>query len=821
MHMNHNNSTKSLFCSGWVNASAGTGKTTLLIKRILGLLLAQQKKIMCLTFTNAAVEEIIRRITTTLRKWHALQDQELYKEIYTITQNKPDRDTLNIGRRLIIDIDNTLNVYTLHSFCYKIINIYGPELNISPNDKIVTSSEICKRALHNFYRHADHSSVSELTFILTEDKLLEIFTEFIEKSLYHAANIENEILTTLTVDLDKIDHASHDLLHGDHPIYRAMQSSSKFDIANSTTLLTQKDFQQYSRVFVTQDNVPKKLSSIISKQCLQSVPQAQEFFLQEQTRVLNILEYESARQIASQTADILHICRAVYEYYRMEKKDHLTYDEVIKLALFILDKPWIRSRVEQTIDHLLIDEAQDTNRYQWLVIDKLTEEFFAGQHEVSRTLFVVGDIKQSIYSFQGVVPELFQVMKKHFKARAQDLWYENKITTSFRSSKAILNLVDTLFADTELRQYIQYCDDQVKHECFHKKAFGKVEIWPLATKKTDEQEALLAITITRVIVQWLNEKRTIDDTVIRASDIMILLRKRSSFINHFFIELQKYDIPVNTRELLNLTKEKAIQDLLALGKFVLHVYDDQALLQVLRSPLFCITERELLDITRKKTEFLLDSIEQHNNEIYRKLTELITLSREKTPFAFYSSIFHSYKESFQKVLGNSSIELIKIFLQKVSQHNYIHLEYLLPQLADLTYKNSNDNGVHVTTVHGAKGLQAKIVFLLNTTDIPLTAHNFIENSDGIPLWPYSIKNKYCSSLREKERRKTYSEYIRLLYVALTRAQNELYIIGQMPNHVRSWYSWLTSQRMQNSIYTHATRDLTPMLSKEETIFVVS
>ncbi len=297
-------------------------------------------------------------------------------------------------------------------------------------------------------------------------------------------------------------------------------------------------------------------------------------------------------QIFKRTSSLLGIFKVYVDLYSSEKSKNalLDYNDIIGLATNLLSNPnykdWILFNLDQKIDHILVDEAQDNSISQWKIITNLCDEFFAGNDE-KRTLFVVGDVKQSIYRFQGANPHLFNYMQQYFhtKTGGRD-WISCQLEKSFRSTPEVLMLVDRIF--NNFRAEISFNDNEIKHVPHRENDQGYIEIWPaLPRRKEKEQRALqipltckegytiadrlLAQTIANRIHNWLNEGRILvaKDRHIEPRDIMILVRQRNVLVDYIISELKKANVPVVGRDYFRIMDYIAVQDLIALAEFLL------------------------------------------------------------------------------------------------------------------------------------------------------------------------------------------------------------------------------------------------------------
>ncbi|POG52138.1 DNA helicase UvrD, partial [Wolbachia sp. wRi_2] len=493
------------------------------------------------------------------------------------------------------------------------------------------------------------------------------------------------------------------------------------------------------------------------------------------------------------------------------------------------------------IDHILVDEAQDNSISQWKIITNLCDEFFAGNDE-KRTLFVVGDVKQSIYRFQGANPHLFNYMQQYFhtKTGGRD-WISCQLEKSFRSTPEVLMLVDRIF--NNFRAEISFNDNEIKHVPHRENDQGYIEIWPaLPRRKEKEQRALqipltckegytiadrlLAQTIANRIHNWLNEGRILvaKDRHIEPRDIMILVRQRNVLVDYIISELKKANVPVVGRDYFRIMDYIAVQDLIALAEFLLLQANDLALANALKSPLFNFTEDDLFNIAYDRKEHSLwERIQDYSVVIYSELNYLINLSRTESPLALFTHILRTGKKKFAARLGLECFEVLDEFMNLVLQFENPSLQAFVQWIKENNPEIKNDmqserNAVRIMTIHKSKGLQAPIVFLVDTNTVPRNSESIIFDGTEAPFWCGKNNNAYCDQVKREKKLEDYNEYLRLLYVALTRAEDELYILSKEPVQKGSWYDLITKY---GEPYEKKQRGLRPIFKEKVEVLCVN
>ncbi|MCX3065368.1 UvrD-helicase domain-containing protein, partial [Wolbachia endosymbiont of Drosophila pseudotakahashii] len=366
------------------------------------------------------------------------------------------------------------------------------------------------------------------------------------------------------------------------------------------------------------------------------------------------------------------------------------------------------------------------------------------------------------------------------------------------------------------RAEISFNDNEIKHVPHRENDQGYIEIWPaLPRRKEKEQQALqipltcrenyiiadrlLAQTIANRIHNWLNEGRILvaKDRHIEPRDIMILVRQRNVLVDYIISELKKANVPVVGRDYFRIMDYIAVQDLIALAEFLLLQANDLALANALKSPLFNFTEDDLFNIAYDRKEHSLwERIQDYSVVIYSELNYLINLSRTESPLALFTHILRTGKKKFAARLGLECFEVLDEFMNLVLQFENPSLQAFVQWIKENNPEIKNDmqserNAVRIMTIHKSKGLQAPIVFLADTNTVPRNSESIIFDGTEAPFWCGKNNNAYCDQVKREKKLEDYNEYLRLLYVALTRAEDELYILSKEPVQKGSWYDLIT------------------------------
>jgi len=880
--------------SVWVSASAGTGKTKILIDRVLRLLLENKRNILCLTFTNAAANEMESRIHSTLSKWAVCSESVLVADLEQLgfslmsshTSSHPSassqhshlssqhstlgsRENEGQARRLFSELENLgLTIQTIHAFCYKLISSFPVEAGIAPNCTLNECKElhsfVFDKTLHN---EAVQDDINLIAAEIDENKLRDLLYTLCVKRPLSADDLEyikdklsapDEIHGLQSETIEHVKRLAEILSEGSKRdqsystmLYDWCQPSvipasnagiqKKRNMDPSVSYLDDTNIENLIKVFLkSESNEKKSISSIITKGTLEKFGDAEQIIKNIQNVVFTHVRDVNSYQIFKRTSSLLKIFKVYVDLYNDEKskKALLDYNDIIRLATNLLGNPdykdWVLFNLDQKIDHILVDEAQDNSISQWKIITNLCDEFFTGGDE-KRTLFIVGDVKQSIYRFQGANPHLFNYMQQYFhtKTGGRD-WISCQLEKSFRSTPYILGLVDRLF--NNFREEISFVDSEIKHVPNRENDQGYIEIWPLLPKRKEEEqqalqihltyrkdhviaERLLAQAIVHKVHNWLNEGRILvaKDRHIEPRDIMILVRQRNVLVDYVISELKKANVPVIGRDYFRIMDYIAVQDLIALAEFLLLPTDDLALANVLKSPLFNFTEDDLFNIAHdRKEQSLWERLKDYHGVIYSELNYLINLSHAESSLTLFMHVLRTGKKKFAARLGLECFEILDEFMNLVLQFENPSLQAFVQWIKEnnpeiKTDMQSERNAVRIMTIHKSKGLQAPIVFLVDTNTVPRNNESIVFDAMEAPFWCGKNDNAYCDQVKREKKLEDYNEYLRLLYVALTRAEDELYILGKEPVQKGSWYDLITKY---GEPYERKQADLRPIFKEK-------
>jgi len=857
--------------SAWVTANAGSGKTHVLAQRVIRLLLdgVDPAKILCITFTKAAAANMANRVFDELRRWTALDDAELDAAIKRISNLQPDAARRTLARRLFamaLETPGGLKVQTIHAFCTRLLHHFPFEANVAARFTVLEEAaqaqllgEISLGVLLDAALSPEGALGRALATAIaaaSDQTFKDVVGEAIRKRdavrawIDHGGSIEAAIASlcgALGVGADDtIERIESDMTEG--PLFPASQWAAAAEVLARGAKSDQEQARRlmaalaatgaeraavYRQFFLTGKLEPRQ--QLITRAIEADNPRLAERLCGERKRMLALVERRNAVASRDRTAALITIADAVISRYQAAKdrRGYLDYDDLIEKTLALLGEEgaaWVHYKLDQGIDHVLIDEAQDTSPKQWEIIRRLTSEFFAGAGArfLKRTIFAVGDEKQSIFSFQGAAPREFEVMHRAFdklsKAVEHDFRYL-RFRHSFRSGPNVLGAVDEVFARPEA--FAGLSADAVKtvHEPLADAAPGLVEIWD-TTKPADKREieawdapfdqlietspqVRLAAKIARNVKRWMKDGA-------RAGDVLVLVRQRGPLFEAIIRSLKDLYVPVAGADRLVLTEHIAVMDLMVLADALLLPDDDLALATVLKSPLFGFDDEDLFEIAWERKGSLRAALraKAHGNARFAdavgKLERLAEWARDM-PFAFYARVLGAEggRKRFLARLGHEADDALDEFLNLALDYERRETPSLQGFIAWLRTAQTDvkrdmeitRNEVRVMTVHGAKGLEAPIVVLADTTTPPagppqrqprlLALAQATSHSPTCFVWAgvKATDTAPVAAARERARREAEDEYRRLLYVAMTRAIDRLVICGADGERARPEGCW--------------------------------
>ena len=855
--------------SAWVAASAGSGKTKVLTDRVLSLLLAgvAPQRILCLTFTKAAAAEMAQRINGELGRWAIADEAELESKLAPLIRGAIDAAQLGRARRLfaqVLDVPDGMKIMTIHAFCQSVLRRFPIEAEVVPHFAVMDerdSSELLEAVQHEMMVRAQTedgnlaAAVADITSRIHETRFPELMAELTTARGRIAdliaryggvdpliADIYKLLGLTQNQTPDTIISAACEAASFDGGALQrtaaALAQGSATDQNRATLLgrwLAEPDtriqqFEAYRDIYLTRAGDVRK--SLITKPALAGDPEAGDFLMAEATRLHAIRGQLRSANIAQATSVLIRIADALIESYSRHKSARalLDYDDLIIRTRQLLEAEgraaWVLFKLDGGIDHILIDEAQDTNPDQWRVVVALADEFFAGfgsRDEAleearlpTRSIFAVGDVKQSIYSFQGAEPQAFEGMRRYFNQRALNAergWDDVRLDVSFRSTRPVLQAVDAVFAHDPARAGVVGGEEELKHLAIRSGAGGCVELWPplkpIGPPEPDpwkppvERVSVagarerLAGLVARRIASWIQGGEMLESRgrPIEASDIMVLVRRRGPFVEALVRALKDLDVAVAGVDRMVLNDQLAVMDLLALGEFLLLPEDDLTLATVLKGPLLGWNDDDLFALAHQRDGNLWQALRQstggdpHIARAHDYLARLLGEVDFQRPYELYAQLLNrGGRAQILARLGPDAADPLDEFLSLALTYertNTPSLQGFLHWMATGRAEVKRDleqagGAVRVMTVHGAKGLQAPIVILPDTMQVPVASPQLLwpEGSDII-LWSPRADDRddTAGEAHERARRLQSEEYRRLLYVAMTRAADRLYICG--------------------------------------------
>lgn len=879
--------------SVWVSANAGTGKTHVLTNRVLRLLLSgtAPERILCITYTKAAAAEMSRRIYDRLADWVMTSQGDLERALHALKGTPASRTECDRARTLFtsaIETPGGLKVLTIHSFCERLLQRFPLESGVAPGFRVIEdkqSKALIREATEHVLTRATEAPESPLGRALSSAIAYASDLQF--DDVLNDALQQRQWLAqvqTLTTDpsigpgaavapllrehfgLSERDHAdairdamtsiltntelrrARDVLQGG--IKKDQESGARLDRVLSATSHHRK-LDALHDFFFTTTNTPRK--TLIWKKQSEQHPDVLSFLTTAQETFTKLHQKSVALDIVAATAALHTIADAVMQAYATAKRRQsaLDFPDLIERSVNLLDSDaridWVHFKLDEGLSHILVDESQDTAPDQWRLINALAREFFSGQgvHDETRTVFAVGDEKQSIYSFQGAAPQEFKKQGAHFKTlatRAQQTWHHVPLTLSFRTTMPVLTAVDQVFANADKTPGVSTTETKITHLAKRLGQEGRVELWPpekgagkekgdpflpLDEPEQDDATARMAERIAETIAYWISHEESLGSTgqPIKAGDILILVRKRHPIASPIVSALKARCVPVSGADRIELLDQIAIKDVMSLADFLTLPEDDLALAEVLKSPIFGFDDDDLLKLAPnrgRKTlwKMLLDGADGCDKfgaaaetlKRWRRMADFVP------PYEFFARLFTTDKvrDRLLARLGPDSGDALDEFVDLTLQFDEQEppsLSGFLAWLRGNGHEVKRDlemarDEVRVMTVHGAKGLEAPIVILPDTCGAPgagrpttvMPMPDMTDDETQAPPFVWAIKgagdHSVIQSAKAAQAAKDVEESQRLLYVAMTRARDRLYISGSLAQKSKlseqSWYHLIQS-----------------------------
>ena len=859
--------------SAFVAASAGSGKTKLLTDRLLRLMLsgAAPERIQCLTFTKAAAAEMALRLQRTLGRWVTMPSDRLSQELIRL-QVEPSETACQAARALfakVLDLPGGMRIGTIHAFSQSLLRRFPLEAAISPHFQLVDdrdADDALTDAREDMLAGAGTLAMQSALQTLAGLSSAEAFGGHVKALQSDRARLNAAL--QLGIDLERaqrrvlgVTAADEDTLIAEavewlgeaalRDAARIVASSGSTAVAGKATAILDWLAQDLDRrragwmdwcdVFLTAAGEPRGDTALVNKVLSAKQPGLLPRYQEEAARILKIEDGRRAIRLAAVSGALALLAAPVAQGYARRKEDAglLDYEDLISRTSDLLVDPgaaWVLYKLDGGLDHLLLDEMQDTAPRQWDIAHSLTAEFFAGAgaQDRNRTVFAVGDRKQSIYSFQGADTAEFDrshdLLARRVRTSGQ-IFQNVGLDVSFRSTPPVLTLVDAVFADPLARPGVVAPGEILTHYADRAGHAGLVELWPLAplpdptphrpwtvpeqNQSQTSARQLLADTVADWIRGQIDGSELLESRgrPLTAGDVLILVRRRDAFARALMRALKTRNVPVAGLDRMVLTDQPAVQDLMALADALLLPSDDLTFGCLLTSPLGGLTDDELCEIAIGRHGTLWDTLRDraHEHPSWQRLTDFFSVLLGRvdyvSPYALFAEALGPLggRARLFARLGPEAAEPVDELLNAALTFSVRHppslqgfLHWLRRSGAEVKREpEAAGNLVRIMTVHGAKGLQAPLVIVPDTSALPKDDGSIVWADDAhtsrpIPLWA-PRKEFRCAALdrlRAAARQEQMEEHNRLLYVALTRAEDRLLICGWQTRALKDecWHS---------------------------------
>ena len=862
-----------------LSASAGTGKTQVLTARVLLLLLqgVRPESILCLTFTKAAAAEMANRIGARLASWVRIPDKVLRKDLFAL-RAKDDPRTMERARQLfarVLDCPGGLKIQTIHAFAQALLAAFPAEAGITPGFQPIegrAEQELVRRTLADLMADAEERGDEELTKDvqslsrrLGEAGAVEYLQACARKSdamtsLGSRENIATTVQPVMNLPEESVEeYIAHRCGDDgfDCDLLRAVADANrrwgaKTGIGHAEVIDDWLALSPIERAASLGDLRKVVLTEKDTLKVSAGQARAEPHYEAHAGRLANLitdlLRIQNGARLAEDIAAGLRAGQAFAAAYTRAKRAAgvADFNDLIDWTRDLLKQPgigdWVRYKLDREIDHVLVDEAQDTNAAQWDIVGELVGEYFSGSSESEerhRTLFMVGDLKQAIYGFQGTDPKRFEKAREDFRRRADELrdsedtldlfkrrtrdFRDLSIAASFRSAQPVLDVVDAVI-DELGPEALALGERPPRHAAFHENRAGQVELWrPFAPEFDDEgdegEETWVSIRARQYADALAARIRELVEAApylpstkrpLTPGDILVLVRSRGELASLIVARLFAAGVPVAGVDRLHLHEPLAVQDLLAAVKFAVQPNDDLSLACLLVSPLLGWDQEQLRTLAYGRKGSLWRELRQRAGEreafgaAHEALRELLRIADFTTPSVFLETILSGPMQGRRKLysrLGMAARDPVDELMNSAVEFERAEaasLDRFLAWFSRGTVDVQRDPGrsaneVRVMTVHGAKGLEAPVVILADATAdparlgrTPITLDFEIGSLDAVPLLR-PRKEERCPPFEEAiaaEEKRDLEEHWRLLYVALTRAADRLIVSGVAPKPKR-------------------------------------
>jgi ATP-dependent helicase/nuclease subunit A len=864
--------------SAFVAASAGSGKTRLLTDRLLRLMLsgARPERILCLTFTKAAAAEMSIRLQRRLGEWVTMDGPRLETALRALDVDA-DIETLRRARSLfahVLDLPGGMRIGTIHAFCQSLLRRFPLEAGVSPHFKLAedrdvreATAEATEDLLSSLRPGGVTRELSALELALRKlsgTVTLARFVQLVTALRQHSGSVSGRAATrrailgvnarsrSETIAMAVTWPAESSLRDA---ITQVARDGSPKIASNAERMLHWLDlvpeeraprWTSWRELFLTDRGKPYAVSSLVNVALDRARPGLSSYLKSEAERVAAMEDAACTAEVAEFSEALEAFSEPLLTYLERGKQSSgvLEFGDLIAGATTLMMDPgaaWVLYKLDGGLDHLLLDEVQDTSPEQWEIAQGLCQEFFAGAgaREQRRTVFAVGDRKQSIFSFQGADVEGFEGARERLATRAKasgQIWRETPLNVSFRSTAPVLALVDAVFADPVAADGVVLSGESISHSTDRLGQAGRVELWPPTDAPTPEPPepwsaphrnytATTAIEhLADQIARW-TASETSGDTMLeskgrplRPGDVMILVRRRDALPGALVNALKRLGVSVSGLDRMVLTEQPAVQDLMTLGDALLLPQDDLTFASLMTSPLGGLDDNDLMDLAINRPGPMWEALRDRNeekpawNRAWRFFSTLLSRVDFVSPHALFAEALTAMggRALLLARLGREASEPIDELLNAAMSYTSKHppslqgfLQWLRRSGAEIRREpEAAGNQVRILTVHGAKGLQAPLVILPDTVGMPpdndlLLWEKDPASGERVPIWVPRAEF-HCErtrALRRRARRRREQEYNRQLYVALTRAEDRLVVCGAKPRRGEPgpacWYSLIT------------------------------
>lgn len=884
--------------SAWVEANAGTGKTKVLTDRVTRLLLEEVKpeRILCLTFTKAAAAEMRNRLSAQLGKWAMADEVELDRAIFDLIDRAPTPTERIVARRLfarVLDAPGSINILTIHAFCQSLLKRFPLEAGVAPGFEVLDETEaqaLLRQAqdeqLETLARQdAPQDLVDALAAIAHRVSIADydgLMKTLLGERAWLLARIGSEsglqqlrtgMAKAMGCDLEDTAGGLTSAGCADEAFdgaalkaaARALQAGPKTDKERGALIAEwlasgqrEQLLPEYCTAYLTQKGEIR--SRLASKAPKAEMPAIEDVLVREAERLVALRNRINGAALVERTVALLRLGLDITERYGRAKRRRgaLDYDDLIVATRRLLETSdgasWVLYKLDGGLDHVLVDEAQDTNPDQWEVIRSLTTEFFSGEGAVDRprTVFAVGDTKQSIFGFQRADPRKLAEMREWFAQRIREAgrgFQPVELTVSFRSTAAVLDAVDWVFAREDNAKGVAEAGN-VLHRPSRTAAPGHVELWPIVSNDAAEDEAgeddglpalepasvrSTAVTppserLARLIARHMKglidsgERRASSGEPLHPGHFMVLVRRRNAFVNELVRQLKLASIEVAGVDRLNLGEELAVRDLMAMARFALLPQDDLNLACLLKSPLVGLDDEALFTVAWQRQGSLWRALRARAGEApfgaaVATLTGWLHRADRVSPFDFFAAALgpEGGRRRLLSRLGQQSADPIDELLARALQYQQADGHALQGFVRwfeegggevkrDLDANRRRE--VRILTVHASKGLQAPIVYLPDTTRVPAQHDRLVPSPEGdARLWLPRVEdaNAAAKDWRDVARHRALEEQNRLLYVAMTRAEDRLFVGGWVGTKAPDKGCW--HQRIEDGLRASVDADV--------------